>query len=377
MDGEDYFRKVEHIDPRSTALKPPEQLIASSSEQLHEILRCLYQANEVVLLQEESSTIVENLAGEFLDEDSRLRGIASVALKQQRQQLNATGRVRFMLTPRKDDTHTIPKDKLADSVSESLETAKFSLLHGSARMLSRSISHMRARREKIAQGKTTVDAIVRENVSGNSKQLANDIGAYIFHIDVTSTHNGRILDVQANGRKATQQLPSWLKYQTEWDDTLSNMLGKGMLEFDAYFALLEWCIDRRLPMLPVITPDNLERARKFNGNGNTNSDVLLCNLQTNEIIPIQVKNSASSDVRNQYMEGMEFITPSILGISDIGSRPIRNVNGHIRTTSVTTTRYGALSSAYMNKREKIPNKKKSSVSPFQTAFKNFDHMFLG
>jgi hypothetical protein len=334
MDGTRYFESVSHAYPRLETLALKDKIRLSSSIQLHGVLHGLYGLGEVEHITDGTAPQSVVQAQEFLDEDQEVQRIFRYQEQMSKRQMQASGNLRFMLTPRVGDvTDTLDTKTLSDAVEQALASARGNIVHNSTRILARSVVQIQKLQPKIAIGKSSVDRIVYDNIAGNGRNFARDVGQYAFGIDITSDQHGRVFNIDAKPRKPTDNLPAWLSNRTDWDDAVSNMIGHGMLEFDAYFALLEWCANRRLPLIPVATPHNLESAQLGESGLNTNSDILLCNLETNEIIPIQVKNNAHPEVRKKYIPEMAFITPTILGLQELSRAIARDTKGNAHTVS--------------------------------------------
>jgi hypothetical protein len=377
MDGKEFFEKVQHAQLYGDRGDTLAEVTHASSDQLHGMLSALYGEGQIEFVPTDETPESIVLAHDFIDEDKRTQALARQYQQMQRKQLYASGNVRFQFKTRQgDESASLGTDTLTKLVDEALVKARNEIVHDSTLILARSVVQAHTQQPKIAIGKLSHAKIAYDNIAGHNRRFSEHVGSNAFHIDVVSDSKGKTIEVGAAPRKPMDNLPAWLSNREGWDNAVSTMIGHGMLEFDAYFALVAWCMDRRLPIIPVATPIGLESARLGEDYLNTNSDILLCNIETNDIVPIQVKNSTTAEKRNGYIPEMKFITPSLLGIQEIGQRIVKSKEGNTSLISVTTTHYGKLASEYMNRVERKGKTKKTADDPFQTAFRNFDAMFL-
>ncbi len=274
-----------------------------------------------------------------------------------------------------DTTSEMDLVELTQIVSSAIDTSKARLTVFSAKVLSDSLHTTFGRRDRIRAGREDMPTIVKGTINNNVRIVAKDLGGAGYYVDITNDDRNNTVDITAQPRSPLlSSLPNWLSSHENWDSAVQLLAAKGMLEFDVYTALVQWCADRQIGAVPIMATPEFEN-RFIKGDKNTNADILLCSLEGKEVIPIQVKNSMpSNDSRRRYINGMEFITPTNLGLVELSNMQQKH-NGRVRTVGASTVHYGRLFSHFLN-RFSGARTREQDMKALEKAYSYFDRAYL-
>ncbi len=365
--------KIDKLGAHGDTQLTQEAIQAETSSVMYGMLTDLYVGQEVHFLTDDTPTDVGSVAEIIIADEKEIHQANSYAARQQKKGVPKY-RDRITYTPINDDSLIISTAELAAKVDDELTRVKHKLAWISTLMLAQTVDGISKRSTRINQGKRTVGAEVKEAVGRNKAGLVQELGNFAFIIAATSDHNGKVFQIDAQKRHNNQVLPKWLDTHNKWDSAMQRIIGNGLLEFDAYFSLLQWSVDRGVPAIPIISPATLENALIFEGAKNTNSDMLLCSLSGNTVIPIQVKNKITPNRRAEYIDDMRFLTPVELSIYQTGNRIVEQC-GRKAVRPQTEIRYGALFSEVINGMSGR-SAKKSEARLLDKTYAHFDRMFL-
>ncbi len=370
MNGKTYIRSFANMPTTvSDSLEgtQAESLTRFVDESATSMLHNLYGVGEADFLNEPTPTSTLDIATDFLDVRRGIRTLLSEKRSQfirERNNGNQYGNLSFRKPT--DKTEEVDDNALKVAVTTGQDADKALLRFHAVGMLSEAVTLC----HRFGESRPAADS-VKQAIGNTRAVLLGDIAKAIFAIDQTVDEAGRVQDIDISTVNATFRAPNWIRNLTvgEKSEAVKLLAARGILEYDAYFAMLHWVVDRSLPLMPIPVPPALERTAPGKDQKNPNADFLLCSVETNEVVPVQVKNTFTVEGGNAYVDWMQFMTPSNLGIVEmLGAQPVRNEWGKVGTKPLSVVHYGSLALAYFNK----DDKKKGVNNPFTTASKALD-----
>ena len=249
-------------------------------------------------------------------------------------------------------------DQLLETVLRGVKRVHLMGIAFSNGILSRSIARLDQQSERIVGGKTTIPKELKQILTNQRGQLARYAANDGYAVRATRTmKHGRlvnddeglardlVLDTSVEGWSRKFFPPEWLNDHHDWDEPF-HFLCSRLSEMDAYVALYEWCIDRGLPMLPIIPPTVIDEAMHPYVDGKLNSDVLLCSLASNEVVPIQVKNTINQQTLDRYSDEVVLLSRVELGTVATEHVPVTDTDKSY-TAHRSHTEHGALLVEFM------------------------------
>ena len=308
------------------------------------MLHNLYGLGEADFLSEPTPTNTLDTAKDFLDVQQGIRFLLEEKRRQYiRDNQNGNSHGKLSFNQAQDSTGELAASELEKAIISGQDADKANLRFHATGMLAEAIVH----RRRLGERRPAADA-VKHAISGKRAVLLSDISKSIFAINQTVDQDGTTQKMEIKTSKTTLRPPNWIRnLEDERSEAIKLLASRGILEYDAYFAMLKWVVDRGLPLIPIPAPPALERTVPGKNEKNPNADFLLCSIETNEVVPIQVKNTVSAATRDSYFDWMQFITPSNLGIVEmLGAQPVRNEHGRVVTKPLSLIHYGSLALAY-------------------------------
>jgi len=353
MDARKYLGMFQDVSTPKEVYLPDNvvgEVAFSESELLSGTLKHLYVSRDVQFLGDPVPPAVVLEAQEHFDDFKDLRVLRGAVGDVRRdfikkQPGHKTDQMSFL----KDGSIGRGREEILDEVMLSMEKQHLDLadvatatFNDSIVAVSRKLRKHEMDDPKIGEPyKDQVAKTVVQTLQQHRAQIANEFLDHSGAMDLTrhtidGVNVGGVKVEQVANRGSGQR---WHENTQEWDEVIYTTLAK-IFEFDCYAALYEWVIDRKLPLVPIIAPIQIESGVKAPGvDKNPRADILLCSLADENIIPVQVKMSPS--VR-KYEDGVRIITPDRLGLVDYETVPVRGPDGRVHTGRRATTHVGSL-----------------------------------
>lgn len=375
MDGKDFFAVVERKAQRDFT---PEKLSDIEIEldegteaMLYGLVAVLYGHDGINALNDdlEVAETVSVASDHYMNDATFSDGVSDALMS-------------FLSIDR--DKHSVAQKSVYESldagdIDAALFRARHGLCHVSASMLSDAAKTAGAQDSRLRSGKLKHSSIVKGAIAKCTNLLVDALGEYVTPIEVKWQSEGSGVGdpefVVSSGRNKDVSRPEWMKEpDLDMSGSIQQMIGAGLLEYDAYLSLLQWVKLRKLPYLPVVAPKKVEGG--YDEFESSNSDILLCGIHQNDIVPIQVKNRVGARTAERYIPEMLFIDHNDLGIAEFGAETIVGDDGRSRKVRTTTINYGSIAdkTLRMMASNNKPGRKKMMI--YDTAFKRFDHKIL-
>lgn len=336
----------------------------------------MYRLGEAEFLTDQTPTNTLDLARDYETLQTGYRFVIDSKRRQIiRNSYNGDSHYKPSFSTRSDSSSELSNGELISKINEEQEGDKANLRFHAVGMFAEAVRL----RHKFGERRTGAE-IVKQAIGNNRKKAIDEIGRSIFAVSQTVDLKGQTHQLEVAPLNPQLRLPSWLRdLNEEREEAIRALTTNGVLEYDAYFAMLRWVVDRGLPLIPIPAPAALEASTPENDQKKPNADLLLCSVETNEIIPIQVKNSLDVRKRDEYAEWMQFLTPSNLGMVEmLGGQPVRTESGRVKTRPLSVIRYGSLALDYIvgntGKGKKRPGTVQKDM--FGVAFKSLDQRLI-
>lgn len=328
-------------------------LADSYSALLTDKLHLLYGIGEIAFLGDsvKPQAVVES---ELSVADSRMVASAGVVMRQnhrRNRQRNGHSLVPDKLSfPVRPVPETSDMSAAAREIAKDCETLQANLTRHGDLVLSHALINMqrmssRTGEPQEGQARESVRLAIRSQRKDLFEVIEPWRGRVSFSRDIL---NGRQVDFSVHVDRMHKHVPEWMREIDEWHVPI-HRLAAALTETEALIVAQEWTTRRGLSYIPVIAPKHLEGGAVNRHVGkNPHADLLLCNIEPgkNEIIPIQIKNTASPDKMRRYIDGMNFMTPQSLGLVSSKTHPIRQSGGFVRTGHRVTVEHGNILENY-------------------------------
>jgi hypothetical protein len=259
----------------------------------------------------------------------------------------------------------------------------------SAQLLAHSLLRLNKQSERLDSGKTTTAKEVREVLCNQRKNFTREFNQYGATISITRDRlignsstalNNKPERTEANiepWQKGDNTANNWVAGYAKWDNSLHRLCAK-YSEFDTFVSLWLWCIDRNLPAIPVLAPRIVDLEMRPSENGlNMNSDVLLCNLETGVIVPIQNKSTLDGGVEDGYETGVVLAAPRSLKLVEVAAGHVAiQLDGIVRSGQQSVTYYGANVVDFMRAFNPFKKQGKHYTPRADNSFEFFDSRIL-
>lgn len=352
MNGKEYLHTFEGHD-YGAPIEGELGLADSYSAQLTEKLHLLYGIGEIAFLGDsvKPQAVVES---ELSLADSRLAMSAGVvALRSHRKSMQLNGQALVsdkIAFPKRSTPESSDMTIAAREIAKDCETLQANLTRHGDLVLSHALINMqrmstRSGEAQEGQARESARLAIRSQRRNLFEVIEPWRGRVSFSRDIL---NGRQVDFSVHVDRAHKHVPDWMREIDDWHVPI-HRLAAALTETEALIVAQEWVMRRGLSYVPVVAPKHLEGgAVNRNAGKNPHADLLLCNIAPgqNEIIPIQIKNTASPDKMRKYIDGMNFLTPQSLGLVSSKTHPIRQPGGFVRTGHRVTVEHGNILENY-------------------------------
>lgn len=354
MHGKAYLEAFDDIE--LGAPTDPEQYVLadSHSAQLTNKLILLYGIGEIAFLGDEIEPQAVVEAVESVQDKRYLYEAGALAVRNVRRGHARLGErlvpdtLVFNKPPQEEESKP-DLQQAAKSIENSCEELQLGLTMHSDLVLSHALLNLqrmvRGNRGELKDGQAP--EAVRLAVTSQRRPMIEVIepwrGIISFSRDM---YKSKEIDFSADVQRIHKHVPAWLQSIDGWHQPL-HRLSAAITEVEALIVAQEWALARGLPYVPVISPKHLEGGG-LNGSKNPHADMLLCNVSpdSNEIIPVQIKNTLSPTIRQRYIDDMRFLTPQSLGFVRSHNQPVRLPDGIVRTGHRTTVELGHIIEGY-------------------------------
>jgi hypothetical protein len=347
MDAREYISNFSSTKP----IEGVDELQGTNiSSLLEEVLANLYETQDVYFLGDLPSPRTIEVAREALEFQDVMN--YSQALIQKRfdlTQIAKTGKLGLLSF----NPIEVPKERIEIGGQIDEETARITsaAVSSSTSMLSNAIvkisSKAPVKDEKLDQ---VIAWAVKGAIGESRRPIINLMRQYTGSVQVHQKYfGGRPFDIEINTTRPNvfRIIPDWLSESTEKDKPVHRLCA-ALSELDVYFSLIEWVQINNLPYIPVYSPDAFERGNQIGPTmKNLRSDILLCSLASDEIVPIQSK-SIHQKIHKEHYDDVNVV---IISPQDIGcvrsEAAIVSVNGRNKTGWESITTYGELMTAWI------------------------------
>jgi hypothetical protein len=348
------------------------------SELLEEVIATLYITKDVYFIGDLPSPRSIDVAREALELQSVMSYSQSLIKgKYDLSQIARTGKLGLLSFKPIE----APKERtdIADQIDEETAWISSAAVSSSTSMLSNAILKVNSKAPvKDAKRNQVLSWAVKGSIGESRRTIVNLMQQYSGIVQVRQKYyEGKPLDLQVETTRPNvlRVIPDWLKESTEKDKPLHRLCA-ALSELDVYFSLLEWVQINNLPYLPVYSPDAFEHGDQIGPNKkNLRSDILLCSLASDEIVPIQSKSIHQHLHKEQYDgDNVVLISPQDIGCVK-SELAIVTVDGRNKTGWESVTTYGELMTSWLQfYREKKPShgSRKKLHASMQPAFEFFD-----
>lgn len=250
----------------------------------------------------------------------------------------------------------------------------------SSQLLARGINQVIGAADRIERGKTNLAYEAGQVLRQNRQTFVRQFDMYGADTIITRTRtgDGRLLSIESTSRpwSTRTHVPNWLQGHDSWDEALHELCSH-YTELDAYVAAYEWCIDRKLAAIPILSPRVLDQdLSNVSREGNLNNDLLICSLDSNVVVPMQAKTLATTQDMRKYSDEVVLVDPKRLGCVEVDHVPV-DVNGNIRTGTRSRTHHGQLLTEFMRVHSPYAKgKARHQVPKIEATFDFFDREVL-
>jgi len=256
--------------------------------------------------------------------------------------------------------------ELSEKVQRSHDNFTAALQQRSAAVL---VGSMLGYRRKPQKGPAEA---IRQAVLADRHNLVRDLGRFVGEMSIRRIlmGNGKQVDaadIVANYQVEKRLVPGWLRETIDMDNPIRRVVASILGEGDAFLALTDLVLTHQLDYVPVFASPRTEKlhiSHEEKGwrewHWNPNADLLLVSLVDNDIRPYQVKQEVSDNERSKYIEGMDFISPQLLGQTESMPTTYKSRVG-FHTGFAAVSHYGRITSAWHQVHGAKPGRKPSTA----------------